>query len=327
MGYSDETSASEARGLQRERRDLEVQRCAAAEDVCGRQVACVFALTTALALMGLDWTPLTTGVTRRRLRPEYLQVVVGPSDLKPEDRIASKRHGRVYGRFSVTYFKSGIPLKTIEVAPGVTCTSCAFTWLMFAQWLDLEELVKLGDAMMSRYTLHEMMTIQDFVDFLDWVDEYARRNHRYAPRGIMKCRKALPLMAQGTDSVAETMLRLILIRYGLPIPCVNYQLVLRDGSLVFLDLAYPEAKIDIEYDGRHHRYQWARDAQRTMKIRAEGWEYFQVTSEMLSDDEQMFMVVVLVARCLKERTGKDYLLPQPLTLEQAADQRRAVWHG
>ena len=146
MGYSDETSASEARGLQRERRDLEVQRCAAAEDVCGRQVACVFALTTALALMGLDWTPLTTGVTRRRLRPEYLQVVVGPSDLKPEDRIASKRHGRVYGRFSVTYFKSGIPLKTIEVAPGVTCTSCAFTWLMFAQWLDLEELVKLGDA-------------------------------------------------------------------------------------------------------------------------------------------------------------------------------------
>ena len=56
MGYSDETSASEARGLQRERRDLEVQRCAAAEDVCGRQVACVFALTTALALMGLDST-------------------------------------------------------------------------------------------------------------------------------------------------------------------------------------------------------------------------------------------------------------------------------
>lgn len=46
------------------------------------------------------------------------------------------------------------------------------------------------------------------------------------------------------------------------------------------------------------------DAQRTMKIRAEGWEYFQVTSEMLSDDEQMFMVVVLVARCLKERTAR-----------------------
>ena len=64
-----------------------------------------------------------------------------------------------------------------------------------------------------------------------------------------------------------------------------------------------------------------------MKIRAEGWEYFQVTYEMFSDDEQMFMVVMLVARCLKERTGKDYLLPQPLTLEQAADQRRAVWHG
>lgn len=88
---------------------------------------------------------------------------------------------------------------------------------MFAQWLDMEELVKLGDAMMRRYILHEMMTIQDFVDFLDWVDDYARRNHRYAPRGIMKCRKALPLMAQGTDSAAETMLRLILIRYGLPI--------------------------------------------------------------------------------------------------------------
>lgn len=54
---------------------------------------------------------------------------------------------------------------------------------------------------------------------------------------------------------------------------------------------------------------------------------FKVTYEMLSDDEQMFMVVTLVARCLKERTGRDYLLPQPLTLEQAADQRRAVWHG
>ena len=39
---------------------------------------------------------------------------------------------------------------------------------------------------------------------------------------------------------------------GLPRPVVNLPVRLPDGRLIFLDLAFPEAMVAVEYDGRHH---------------------------------------------------------------------------
>ena len=45
---------------------------------------------------------------------------------------------------------------------------------------------------------------------------------------------------------------------------------------------------------------------------------------MRSEDGQR-MVTEVVARHIEDRTGVNYLLPTPFTLEQLADRRRSLW--
>ena len=47
----------------------------------------------------------------------------------------------------------------------------------------------------------------------------------------------------------------------------------------FADMAYPDLKIIIEYDGRHHASRWLADSKRREALEDEGWLYIQVTAE------------------------------------------------
>lgn len=55
----------------------------------------------------------------------------------------------------------------------------------------------------------------------------------------------------GAESAMESRLRLLLVLGGLPEPVVQHPVVLENRSRRF-DLAYPHARIAIEYDGAHH---------------------------------------------------------------------------
>ena len=95
-------------------------------------------------------------------------------------------------------------------------------------------------------------------------------------------RRALRLMRENTDSSQETRSRIVLLRYGLPCPEVNYAIRLKGYSHVFFaDMAYPDLKIIIEYDGRHHASRWLADSKRREALEDEGWLYIQVTAENL----------------------------------------------
>ena len=80
-------------------------------------------------------------------------------------------------------------------------------------------------------------------------------------------RRALRLMRENTDSSQETRSRIVLLRYGLPCPEVNYAIRLKGYSHVFFaDMAYPDLKIIIEYDGRHHASRWLADSKRRVAV-------------------------------------------------------------
>lgn len=95
--------------------------------------------------------------------------------------------------------------------------------------------------------------------------------------------------------------------------------------MVFLDIAFPDAKIDVEYDGQHHKAQWEQDAQRRLKTEEAGWLYVQVTNETFSTHESQLRVVSIVASYLQQRTGRGYLFVDPLPLERVADRHKAGW--
>ncbi|RYQ39236.1 GTPase, translation factor [Bifidobacterium pseudolongum subsp. globosum] len=117
----------------------------------------------------------------------------------------------------------------------------------------------------------------------------------------------------------------MLERHGLPRPTVNHMVQLPDGGVVFMDIAFVGARVDVEYDGKHHEQQWEADAQRRLRIESAGWDYVQVVNCSMRSEEGQRMVAEVVARHIEDRTGINYLRTTPFTLEQLADRRRSLW--
>ena len=97
--------------------------------------------------------------------------------------------------------------------------------------------------------------------------------------GIVRAKRALQLADPRSESVPESELRVWLTAAGLA-PDLQVQVFDEQGAFVGrLDLAFPEQKVAIEYDGDWHREgdQPQRDEARRSAIRALGWRFVIVT--------------------------------------------------
>lgn len=268
-------------------------------------VPLVFTLSSALALQGIELP-----IEWRRGRRQSQQC----NDVYAVVHEAAERW-RVKGVRFITWQGS---FETVVLQHGrFRCVHALYVWAMYACRLSLQELVVLGDSMMRR-NLRSGIRLDDFARLLQSLREEAREHGRRLPRGFRTMKRALRLMRENTDSSQETRLRLLLMRYGLGCPQINVPLHVPDADkLFYLDMAYPEAKVAVEYDGTHHRNQWIADCDRLKFITELGWQHIQATSYDLSSAELRERLVSLVA----QKLGVE-MLPNPLTLEQVADGRR-----
>ena len=101
----------------------------------------------------------------------------------------------------------------------------------------------------------------------------------------------------GVDSRYETITRRAIVLAGLPEPVVH-PLVIVDGIAMHPDLAYPEMRIAIEYEGDGHREQgrWDRDIDRYAALEAAGWIVVRVTKAHLARDGARCIARVAAAR-------------------------------
>ena len=135
-------------------------------------------------------------------------------------------------------------------------------------------------------------------------DEMTRRLeqwHRFPGSGTI--RAALPQARELVESPKETETRLLLVDNGLPVPVVQHE-VWADGRLLGrTDLAYPELKIAIEYEGDGHRTdkeQWRRDIQRQRHLESEGWVVVRLTQADL-ESEELFVADIHRAFASRQR--------------------------
>jgi very-short-patch-repair endonuclease len=126
----------------------------------------------------------------------------------------------------------------------------------------------------------------DGVEAVVAIDALARRG-RFAPKELLALRAARP-GARGAarldvrvaradpraESPMETRLRLLLEDHGLPAPDVQYELLDRYGFVqARFDLAYPRARLAVEYDGEEfHRSRRGADNHRDISVSELGWE-------------------------------------------------------
>ncbi|KAA8825920.1 hypothetical protein EMO92_03990 [Bifidobacterium reuteri] len=270
-----------------------------------------YALTTALELQAIELPRLSSKC--RRLKNT---TVVAVSH-------ASQRY-RIHGVTPVVW---SFPLDEVMVERQFPCTSPVCTWAMFAAYLDLEELIVLADSMMRRNGRLRRTTLDELAAYVNAAESQVRTMQGEGKRarlfpGYENCKRALPLVRSGTDSSMESRTRLVMLKYGLDCPQVNYPIVAgRNRKPVYLDLAYPEFKVCIEYDGSHHAGQWLNDTRRRQAIEDEGWQYVQVTKLDLGDDESEEALARRVARRIEEVVGQHIELTARKTILQVCDGR------
>ena len=127
---------------------------------------------------------------------------------------------------------------------------------------------------------------------------------RDAVTALPRCRgsklaREIALLADGwAESPPETRLRLLMLRAGLPTPVAQFRVFDDDGFVARVDLAYPELKIAIEYDGAWHGQagQLTKDRARLNRLFEAGWRVVFVTAADMHDPE------ALIRRIRRART-------------------------
>ena len=109
-------------------------------------------------------------------------------------------------------------------------------------------------------------------------------------RDVTKLREALTLIRPLTGSPKETELRLLILAAGLPEPIVGYE-VHHDGYWVGTpDLAYPNERVAIEYEGDVHRLDldtFRDDIDRRERFEDAGWRVIRVTADHLRNPKAL----------------------------------------
>ena len=184
-------------------------------------------------------------------------------------------------------------------------TSPLRTWLDLATLLDLDDLVAAGDFLVCE---HDRIFGPKRLALVKAAKLREAVRHESGRRGIVKAREAADLVRVGSDSPPETRIRLALQRAGLPEMMLNF--VVRDengNDCSWPDLAAPQWKVSIEYDGLHHLGQRQQDIDHARDRLMEhlGWLQLRITKDMLDRDGDKAVVArVKEALRLQGWTGR-----------------------
>ncbi|WP_239152831.1 DUF559 domain-containing protein [Virgisporangium aliadipatigenens] len=183
------------------------------------------------------------------------------ADAQPvEVSVPGRTHLRARARLVVV--RSAFVRGDVSPVRGVPVTSAVRTAFDLARRGSLTEAVVRVDAL-----LHTGLV------GVGEVADYAADRRRWP--GAARVAPVLELADAGAESPMESRTRLVLVLAGLPRPVTQH--VVYDGAGRFvarLDLAYPEQRLGIEYEGAHHRdaRRYQVDLRRQNALRAAGWE-------------------------------------------------------
>lgn len=197
--------------------------------------------------------------------------------------------------------QSASPLLRVVDRFGFPVSDAASTWTAVAliPALGIDELVAVGDhfvldpAVLDPHDIRPQTTIAGL--------EAAVAVRRGRGSGIAA--RALPHVRQGAESRTETLLRLVLVRAGLPEPALGQDLYDAAGRwLARVDLYFAEQRVVVEYDGEQHRTdsrQYERDESRIEALVRAGYTVIRVRKGQLFGRPEV--VVERVARALRDR--------------------------
>ncbi|WP_168625524.1 hypothetical protein, partial [Cryobacterium sp. BB307] len=161
-----------------------------------------------------------------------------------------------------------------ELVHGVRVTPPVETWIQLASLLGVHDLVVAGDALVRRK--RPLSTTAELTE--------AAVNARRRP-GVRRLRAAALVVRPGTDSPMESRLRMLIVQAGLPEPLVGHTVFDDGGNWVGTpDLAYPEHRVALEYEGDIHRIDqltFRSDIERRERFYDARWRIIRVVKDHL----------------------------------------------
>jgi hypothetical protein len=123
--------------------------------------------------------------------------------------------------------------------------------------------------------------------FISAVQE--RLNRRDDRRGTSRATVLLGLATGKAESPPESWLRLLVAEAGYPLGVPQYEVRDLDGRVIYrLDLAWPELRIALEYDGYEaHENRESDDAERDARLKARGWLVIRTRTEDMRDSRHL----------------------------------------
>ena len=240
---------------------------------------------------------MTRGALRgprfQRLFPD----VYAPAHLKVDLLLRSRAAGvLVEGRGAVAGYSAaellgassgppGAPAEVLLTAPRCQSYRCAGL-RVHRDRVGLDEITRVGGVAvttpertafdLARWapTLTERVAAVDALAHergVDLADVTALRHRHLGARHGGEVAEVLKLTDRRSESPMESRARVALVLGGLP-PAVQHPVVIR-GRRYYLDLAYPDKLIAVEYDGADHRTQERarRDLEREAALVSAGW--------------------------------------------------------
>lgn len=270
--------------------------------------------------------PLLFGMTTSLM----LQAVPLPSshDLEPDilHTVASSHRQRIRSTKASTQAHVWRNLDAnarVRINKHVYALDLMHTWAQLANHTSLESLVILGDAIITAISKQPSLRHgrdPDIIyrDMAELVTALPRFNAKPA------CMMALPLIRPYVDSPKESECRLTLAQYGVPQPAIQHvvpDVTFRNGTTVTLDMAWPEFRVALEYDGDQHRTdkaQWRRDQEKRERLRHHNWAIIIATAANLADEPSRAELAYLVARQLALRGAECAFRLTAAPIEQVA---------
>jgi AbiEi antitoxin C-terminal domain len=171
---------------------------------------------------------------------------------------------------------SGLVVHSMELPPaevttqhGLPCTTAARTAWDLARWFEPVRAVPVLDAMLC----HGLITSAELGSW---------SSTREGTRGWRRAAAAFSLADGRAQSPPESVIRIRLVGAGLPRPEAQHPITVH-GRTLHPDLAWPEFRVALEYDGGHHADPGALDldCQRLNLLVGAGWVVLHATRQHL----------------------------------------------
>jgi very-short-patch-repair endonuclease len=166
-----------------------------------------------------------------------------------------------------------IPTSQVQKIRGLPVTDPVRTCWDLSQWLDPVTAVMVIDQLLVAGPL--------FGPELDKHLSQVRGHH-----GWRAFAHVVSLTDLGAESPPESELRVRLVLAGLPRPQVQHRVIIEGRFIARVDLAWPELRVAVEYDGHWHGHpgQLHADRHRLNRLVSAGWLVLHVTSLRLRTD-------------------------------------------